>query len=81
MEKSIEQIEKNISASFGYVKKDMLMLNDAFSDVHEKIQHLSINHATLLEEIGRLRTELINMSRKKPAKKKVVVKKVTRKKK
>ena len=42
MAKTIEQIEKNVSASFGYVKKDMLMLNDAFSDIHEKIQHLSM---------------------------------------
>lgn len=80
MEKSAEQIEKNISASFGYVKKDMLMLNDAFSDVHEKIRHLSINHATLLEEIERLRAELAKISGKKPSKKKVVIKKVTQKK-
>lgn len=58
MEKSAEQVEKNVSASFGYVKKDILMLNDAVSDLHDKIQHLSLNHAGLLEEIGRLRKEL-----------------------
>ncbi len=82
MEKSVEQIERNVSASFGYVKKDMLMLNDAFSDIHDKIQHLSINHATLLEEIARLREELAELKKEKPVKKKVVaVKKVTRKKK
>ena len=57
MEKSTSQIEKNVSASFGYVKKDMLMLNDAFSDIHEKIQNLSSNHAVLLEEITKLRKE------------------------
>lgn len=68
MEKSVKQIEKNVSASFGYVKKDMLMLNDAFSDIHDKIQHLSINHAALLEEIGRLRSELAKITAKKPAK-------------
>ncbi len=39
---------RNISASFGYVKKDMLMLNDVFSDLHDKVQHLSLNHAMLL---------------------------------
>jgi hypothetical protein len=58
MEKSAKQVEKNVSASFGYVKKDMLMLNDAFSDLHDKVQHLSLNHAMLLEEIGKLRNEL-----------------------
>ena len=58
MEKSPRQIEKNVSASFAYVKKDMLMLNDAFSDLHDKMQHLSLNHAALLEELGRIRKEL-----------------------
>ena len=67
MEKSVEQVERNVSASFGYVKKDMLMLNDAFSDIHDKIQHLSINHATLLEEIGKLRIELMKLTNKSPA--------------
>jgi len=60
MEKSTKQIEKNVSASFSYVKKDMLMLNDAFSDLHDKVQHLSLNHAMLLEEITKLRAELKN---------------------
>ncbi|MFH1238121.1 MAG: hypothetical protein ABIH79_02435 [archaeon] len=69
MEKSIKQIEKDISASFGYVKKDMLMLNDAFSDIHEKIQHLSLNHATLLEEIEKLRVEVAKISENKTKKK------------
>ena len=69
MEKSIKQIEKDISASFGYVKKDMLMLNDAFSNIHEKIQHLSINHATLLEETEKLRVEVKKISEKKTKKK------------
>jgi len=75
MEKSVEQIERNVSASFGYVKKDMLMLNDAFSDIHDKIQHLSINHATLLEEIARLREELAKMTKKTPTKKATIKKK------
>jgi len=80
MEKSVGQIEKNVSASFAYVKKDMLMLNDAFSDLHDKMQHLSLNHATLLEEIGRLRKELGSKTKttekkKAPLKKKTVKKK------
>jgi len=88
MEKSPQQIERNVSASFGYVKKDMLMLNDAFSDLHDKMQHLSLNHAMLLEEIGKIRSELAKKKAKKaPAKKKAKkavakkVKKVTAKKK
>ena len=70
MEKSVDQVEKNVSASFAYVKKDMLMLNDAFSDLHDKMQHLSLNHAMLLEEMGKLRHEIAKTSGKKaPAKK------------
>lgn len=74
MEKTIDQIERNMSASFGYVKKDMLMLNDAFSDMHDKIQHLSLNHAVLLGEVEKLRSEVLGMS-KKSTKKKVATKK------
>ena len=81
MEKSTKQIEKDVSASFAYVKKDMLMLNDAFSDLHDKMQHLSINHASLLEEIGKLRSEISEFSVKKKEKTKNVVKKTTKKKK
>jgi hypothetical protein len=74
MEKSTNQIEKNVSASFAYVKKDMLMLNDAFSDIHDKMQHLSLNHAMLLEEIGKIRSEIAKTSEKKPVKKKAAKK-------
>ena len=71
MEKSTKEIEKNVSASFGYVKKDMLMLNDAISDIHDKIQHLSLNHAALLEEVQNLRpkNKLVKSKPKKKAKK------------
>ena len=78
MEKTIEQVEKNVSASFGYVKKDMLMLNDAFSDLNDKIQHLSLNQATLLAEIEKLRGDL--KSKKAPAKKKAPARKKAAKK-
>ena len=83
MEKSVNQVEKNVSASFAYVKKDMLMLNDAFSDLHDKMQHLSLNHAMLLEEIGKLRHEMAKATGVKAPAKKVVkkaVKKVVKKK-
>jgi hypothetical protein len=51
---SLDQLEKNVSASFGYVKKDLLMLNDALSDINDKIQHLSLNHAALLDKLQSL---------------------------
>ena len=79
MTKSIEQVEKDVSASFAYVKKDMLMLNDAFSDIHEKIQHLSMNHAALLEKFERLRNGSAEIKRKSPAKK-VTAKRVRKRK-
>ncbi|RMD46137.1 hypothetical protein D6829_00280 [Candidatus Pacearchaeota archaeon] len=76
MEKTLKQIERNVSASFGYVKKDMLMLNDAFSELREKVQHLSLNHATLLEEVRKLRKEVEKLTGKKlSAKKKKTSKK------
>jgi hypothetical protein len=74
MEKSPNQIEKNVSASFGYVKKDMLMLNDAFSDLHEKVQKLSLNHAMLLEEIKKLRKKVTGKPKKKSTTKKTTKK-------
>lgn len=60
----VRQLEKNVSASFSYVKKDMLMINDALSDIHDKIQNLSMSHAALLQEIQKM-----NSSKKTPAKK------------
>ena len=54
MVNTLSQIEKNTQASFGYVKKDFLMLNDAVSDLQTKIQHLSMNHAALLEKISEM---------------------------
>jgi hypothetical protein len=76
MEKTAAQVERNVSASFGYVKKDMLMLNDAFSDIHEKMQQLTLNHAMLLEEVGKLRSGIEKLTATKPVKKVALVKKV-----
>ena len=70
MEKTIDQVERNVSASFGYVKKDMMMLNDAFSDLHDKVQQLNMNYAKLIEEIGELKIAKKKVSKKKAAKKK-----------
>ena len=74
------QVEKNVSASFGYVKKDMLMLNDAFSDLHEKVQELSLNYSVLLEKVEKLesRSSLVKKNiviKRVPVRKKVVKKK------
>ena len=80
MEKTAMQVEKNVSASFGYVKKDMLMLNDAFSDLHDKVRHLSLNHAMLLEEIQKLKKRF-PLSADKKIRKIKIVKKVVKKKK
>jgi len=77
MGKSTKRIEKNVSASFAYVKKDILMLNDAFSDLHDKIQHLSLNHATLLGEVEKLREEITKLSGKRTSRK---VRRMTKKK-
>ena len=74
------QVEKNVSASFGYVKKDMLMLNDAFSDLHEKVQELSLNYSVLLEKVEKLESgsSLVKRNiviKRVPVRKKVVKKK------
>ena len=73
---TLEQIEKNVQASFGYVKKDLLMLNDTVNDLQTKINHLSMNHAALLEKIAQLE----KMLGSKKTKKKVVKKKISRRK-
>lgn len=69
---SLPQLEKNVSASFGYVKKDLLMLNDAVSDLNDKIRHLSLNHAALLEKLQKVSKNLSDRKEiKKVAKKNV----------
>ncbi len=72
MVNNLNQFEKNVQSSFGYVKKDLLMVNDAISDVHEKIQHLSMNHASLLNQLTKImeRLEKLESSNKKSKAKK-----------
>ncbi len=68
--KSLEQIEKNVQASFGYVKKDLMMLNDAISELQEKISKLSSDQATLFEEIKKLKIKIEGKKATKNSKKK-----------
>lgn len=58
------QFKKNVQTSFGYVKKDLMMVNEAISDIHDKIQHLSMNHASLLQEITGLSEQLEKLQNK-----------------
>lgn len=74
MVSTVDQVERNVAASFGYVKKDLLMLNDVISSMQEKIQHLSINHANLLQKLEELQSREKKVEKnmdKKPSKKKL----------
>ncbi|MDO8516746.1 MAG: hypothetical protein Q7S33_01350 [Nanoarchaeota archaeon] len=51
-------VEKNLRRSFGYVKKDLIMANESITNLHTEIQHLSLNQASLLNEIEKLREEI-----------------------
>jgi hypothetical protein len=48
---TLKQLEDNVAMSFGYVKKDVLSVNDSVNDLHEQIQHLSMNNAMLLDKV------------------------------
>lgn len=78
-EKNVNNVEKNVSASFGYVKKDILMLNDAFSDLHDKFQKLSNDHMILMSEIENLKTKVMGTTTKKKTPVKKIVKKTSKK--
>ena len=54
MLKNTKELERKISLSFHYVKRDMLRLNDSIEDLNKKIQHISLNQALLLEKIAKL---------------------------
>lgn len=60
---SVEQLERNVEVSFSYVKKDLLSLNDMISDLYEKIQHLSMNQATLLDKTLKFEGKTIKTSK------------------
>jgi hypothetical protein len=71
--KTNSQLELNTTASFAYVKKDILMLNDAFSDLFDKMQKLATRVEAIEEKIVRCGAQ------KKIIKKKVSKKKVSKK--
>ncbi|MGK0209082.1 MAG: regulator of replication initiation timing [Patescibacteria group bacterium] len=72
MEKTTAQLEKNVSASFSYVKKDILMLNDSYAHIQDAIGQILASHDQLATELRDLKTQMV----KKPvAAKKVVAKK------
>ena len=77
---SLNQFEKNVGVSFSYVKKDLLSVNDSVSDLHDKIQHLSLNQAMLVEKVMRLEQKLAGKKAAKPAKAKKAAKKSSKKK-
>ena len=58
MEKSTQQLEKNVAASFAYVKKDILMLNDSYTKIQDAIQQIANSYVVLGNEIKQLRKEL-----------------------
>jgi peptidoglycan hydrolase CwlO-like protein len=62
--------EKNIKTSFGFVKRDLMSVNEQINNLHDKIQHLSLNHASLLGEIKRLEADMAKLQKKPKAKKK-----------
>jgi predicted nucleic acid-binding Zn-ribbon protein len=68
--KTLNQFEKNVSSSFGYVKKDLLMVNDAVSNLQDQIQHLSMNQAGLLGKIAELEQRLAQKQKKVSTKQK-----------
>jgi hypothetical protein len=59
----ISQLEKNTTASFAYVKKDILMLNDAFSDLVDRVQALSDK----VEELEKKKVKKVAKKSKKKA--------------
>jgi prefoldin subunit 5 len=61
-------IEENMRTSFSYVKKDLIAVNDSINDLHNKISHLSMNHASLLSEMAKLKEQIAKLSGKKKKK-------------
>lgn len=64
-----EQLEKNVSASFAYVKKDILMLNDSYTKIQEAIQQIAKSYTVLGNEVKQLKKELDKKPSQKAVKK------------
>jgi hypothetical protein len=69
MDKSIEQVERNVAASFGYVKKDLLLMNDAISNLQEQIHRVIENQKALVEKLNSLNESKPKTKTKKTAEK------------
>jgi prefoldin subunit 5 len=61
-------MEQNLRLSFSYVKKDLLKINEQIESLNEKIQHIALNHASLLGELSRIDQTLKGLKVKKSAK-------------
>ena len=61
----MSQLEQNMKKSFSYVKKDLIEVNESINDLHNKITHLSMNHASLLSEMQKLKEQITKISGKK----------------
>jgi hypothetical protein len=59
----VNQTEKNLRLSFSYVKKDLLKINEQIESMNEKIQHIALNHASLLGELANLEGKIAGKSK------------------
>lgn len=69
MQLSKQQIEKNLSTSFAYVKKDILMLNDSYTNMQKAINQMAESYKVLADEIKQQRKDIDKFSVKKKDKK------------
>jgi len=59
------QFEKNLRQSFSFVKRDLIAVNEELATLKTRIQHLSMNNATLLAEMENMRREIASLGKKK----------------
>jgi len=64
------QFERNLKQSFSYVKRDLISANELIADLKTKIQHLSMNQASLLSVMEQLKEEVYSIKDKQSKKKK-----------
>ena len=80
MKKKSSSVENNLATSFSYVKKDILMLNDNFTELHNKFQQFLSQYETLVDEVKEIKETINKKQTKKVTTKKKTVKKPTKKK-